>query len=99
MQDARLIGRLRRKFQALAPVLDERARRHWAATEAAELPRGGVSWVAAATGLSRTTILAGMRELRDPGRGSAPPGGYGGRAAGDCAWRWPTLAWKKRSMS
>jgi len=74
MQDARLIGRLRRKFQALAPVLDERARRHWAATEAAELPRGGVSWVAAATGLSRTTILAGMRELRDPGSDAAPPG-------------------------
>ena len=74
MQDARLIGRLRRKFQALAPVLDERARRHWAATEAAELPRGGVSWVAAATGPSRTTILAGMRELRDPGSDAAPPG-------------------------
>ena len=55
-------------------MLDERARRHWAAAEAAELPRGGVSWVAAATGLSRTTILAGLRDLRDPGVGAAPTG-------------------------
>jgi len=55
-------------------VLDERARRHWAATEAAELPRGGISWVAAATGLSRTTILAGMRELHEPGVDAVPAG-------------------------
>ena len=39
-------------------------RRHWAAAEAAELGWGGVSAVAAATGLSRTTITAGLRELR-----------------------------------
>jgi hypothetical protein len=67
MQDALIIERIRRKFQALAPVLDERARRQWAATEALELPWGGVSGVAAATGLSRTTITAGILELRNPG--------------------------------
>jgi hypothetical protein len=44
--------------------MDERTRRQWAAAEAAELGWGGVSAVAAATGLSRTTITAGLRELR-----------------------------------
>jgi len=43
--------------------MDERMRRHWAATEAMELGWSGVTCVARATGLSRTTIAAGMREL------------------------------------
>jgi hypothetical protein len=63
MQDAGVIERIRRKFETMAPVLDERARRHWAATEAADLGWGGVTAVAAATGFSRTTIAAGQREL------------------------------------
>ena len=64
MQDADVVERIRRKFQALAPVMDERMRRHWAASEARELAWGGVSWVAQATGLSRTTIAAGIEELK-----------------------------------
>jgi hypothetical protein len=64
MQAASTIERIRRKFDALGPVMDERMRRHWAAAEAAELGWGGVSAVAPATGLSRTTITAGLRELR-----------------------------------
>src|SRR5262245_17910784 len=44
--------------------MDERMRRHWAAAEASELGWGGVSAVATATGLSRTTITAGLHELR-----------------------------------
>ncbi|HYV39539.1 MAG TPA: ISAzo13 family transposase, partial [Gemmataceae bacterium] len=51
MQDALVIGRIRRKFQAMAPVLDERSRRQWAAAEAMEMPWGGITSVAAATGL------------------------------------------------
>ena len=74
MEDVLLVQRIRRKFQALAPVLDERARRHWAATEALDLPWGGVTAVAAATGLSRTTITAGMREIQDPGAAPLPAG-------------------------
>jgi hypothetical protein len=46
--------------------LDERGRRQWAAAEARELGWGGVSIVARATGLSRTTITAGLRELELP---------------------------------
>jgi hypothetical protein len=64
MQDAAVVERIRRKFQALAPVMDERMRRHWAASEARELAWGGVSWVAKATGLSRTTIAVGIEELK-----------------------------------
>ena len=64
MQDASTIERIRRKFDAVGPVMDERTRRQWAAAEAAELGWGGVSAVADATGLSRTTITAGLRELR-----------------------------------
>jgi hypothetical protein len=64
MQAASTIERIRRKFDALGAVMDERMRRHWAAAEAAELGWGGVSAVATATGLSRTTITAGLHELR-----------------------------------
>src|SRR5438270_740956 len=70
MQDASTIERVRRKFDALGPLMDERMRRQWAAAEAAELGWGGVSAVATATGLSRTTITAGLRELR--GRAEQP---------------------------
>jgi hypothetical protein len=58
------VGSIRKKYQALCGRLDERGRRAWAAAEARSLPYGGVSLVARATGLSRTTIHAGMRELQ-----------------------------------
>ena len=53
------------KYNALRDFLDERTRRLWAAAEARSLPYGGTSVVASVTGLSRTTILAGINELRD----------------------------------
>ncbi len=63
MQDAIVVERIRRKFLAMAPLLDERSRRQWAATEAMELPYGGITSVAVATGLSRMTITTGICEL------------------------------------
>lgn len=51
------------KFLDLQPVLDERARRLWAATEARALGRGGIVRVAEATGMSRITIAKGLRQL------------------------------------
>lgn len=54
---------IREKFIALAPILDERSRRLWAATEAKALGYGGQALVAKATGLSRHTVHAGLREL------------------------------------
>src|ERR1700730_15531356 len=67
---------VRHKFELLRPLMNERMRRHWAACEAMTLQRGGVTLVAQATGLSRTTIWAGLRELREPeavSAGSEPP--------------------------
>ena len=72
MQDAAIIERIRVKFHTLTPVMDERSRRQWAAAEAMELAWGGVTRVAAATGLSRTTITEGIRELKARGAGEDP---------------------------
>ena len=55
---------MRAKDAALGPFLDERRRRLWAASEAQALGRGGVKLVAAATGLARSTLGDGLRELR-----------------------------------
>jgi transposase len=63
MSKAETIALLRSKYEALAPVLDERARRYWAACEAKALGWGGVSAVTQATGISRTTIRSGLGEL------------------------------------
>src|SRR5258708_4869909 len=60
------IATIQEKFNALTAIMDERGRRCWAATEANSLGRGGITLVARATGLSRTTIQAGLAELRDP---------------------------------
>jgi hypothetical protein len=53
-------------YHSLSVEMDERLRRQWAAAEARELGWGGVTMVAQATGLSRTTITAGRRELELP---------------------------------
>ena len=44
--------------------MNERLCRQWAASEALVLPHGGITLVAEATGLSRTTIRLGIRELQ-----------------------------------
>src|SRR6266436_8969939 len=60
------------KFSILRPLLDERARRAWAAVEARAMGRGGMSRVAEATGLSRVTIRAGLQELARADTASGP---------------------------
>jgi transposase len=60
------IQSIRTKYTSLEPVLDERARRLWAATEARAIGWGGISQVSVATGLSRITIKAGLTELGLP---------------------------------
>src|SRR6266849_8624090 len=64
MSSSSTLETVRRKFELLRPLMNERLRRHWAACEALTLQRGGATLVAQATGLSRTTIWAGLRELR-----------------------------------
>lgn len=66
MQDAQVITRIQTKYRALEPEMDERLRRQWAAAEARELGWGGMTAVAQAIGMSRTTVTAGRRELALP---------------------------------
>lgn len=54
------------KYEQLVPYLNETSLRMWAAVEAISLGHGGITSVARATGLSRTTIHAGISELQQP---------------------------------
>src|ERR1700680_2346669 len=54
---------LARFFSLTFPLLDERERRLLAAAAVEMLGRGGQARVAAATGMSRNTLLAGAQEL------------------------------------
>jgi transposase len=62
---------LRAKYVSLSPVLTERIRRLWAATEARALGHGGIGLVEQVTGISRSTISRGLREL-ESGSGAPP---------------------------
>ena len=64
MKNTATIECIRKKYLALSPVMDERMRRLWVATEALALGWGGVTAVSRATGLARNTITAGLRELQ-----------------------------------
>jgi hypothetical protein len=66
------LATVRAKHAALAPVLTERSRRVWAATEAQAIGHGGIALVERATGISRSTIQRGIRELA---AGAAAPSG------------------------
>jgi hypothetical protein len=57
--EATIVG----KFVVMSSLLDERARRLWAAAESAAIGYGGDALVSAATGLARETIRNGRREL------------------------------------
>ncbi len=48
------------------PVITERSKRIWAATEALALGRGGISAVSRATGIHRNTIAKGIEEIASP---------------------------------
>ena len=80
------------KYSALEPTLNERTRRLWAGTEAMAWGPGGVAALMRATGLSRNTIVRGVREAArgpsvDVRRLRAPGGGRKAKAALD-----PSLA-------
>jgi len=51
------------KYAAVSGLLDERARRLWAAAESRAIGYGGDALVSAATGLARASIRKGRREL------------------------------------
>src|SRR5271170_4017608 len=77
MPDSNVVECLRRKFDLLQPLMNERMRRIWAAAQAMEIGWGGVSAVVSATGLSHNTIDLGVRELEEgvsPGALEIPRG-------------------------
>ncbi len=63
MSNHQQVKSIQDKYQKLLPYLNEKTRRIWAATEAQSLGWGGITLVAKATGLSRTTIHSGINLL------------------------------------
>lgn len=61
MENIKLISE---RNKLLSPLLDEKSRRLYAAAESKVIGRGGIAIVAKATGVSRTTISAGLKELQ-----------------------------------
>ena len=57
------VAAIRRKFDAISEQLDERGRRLFAAAEVRALGRGGLAAVARATGIARSTIGRGLKDL------------------------------------
>ena len=64
--------RVRGQYAVLHERLDERALRLWAGSEAQAHGRGGITLVAAATGMSRIRIAAGLREVQGDGAAARP---------------------------
>ncbi len=58
-----VIEQIRTRHRAIWPHLDEKGRRLWAASEAKAHGRGGLKLVHDATGISRSVIIAGTKEL------------------------------------
>ncbi len=65
------IDLIKRRFELLAPALDERTRRLVAAAEARAVGWGGITAVARATGVSRRAIREGILELSEPQLGAS----------------------------
>src|SRR5271156_4964551 len=70
---------IRSRFEAMGARLDERERRLFCAAEARSVGYGGVSVVARATGIARSTINRGLKDLRSldpaPSKLRRPGGG------------------------
>ena len=73
MEKQEVVDQVRTRYTLVAGMLDERARRTVAASEALALGWGGITVVARATGLARATIGLGIKEVRGV-FDTAPPG-------------------------
>ena len=56
---------IRKRFDLLSPIFDERTRRLWAAAEAIVSEHGGITVTSRATGISRRAITEGCKELQE----------------------------------
>jgi transposase len=74
-----LKAQVQRRYELMAPYLNEQLRRAWAAAEALTLGRGGNAIVAEAIGISRTTLTKAKHEVLSPrsvpSRQRSPGGG------------------------
>ena len=68
------LAAIKLRYETLSPVLDERGRRRFAASEALAAGRGGIAAVSQATGIARSTIGRGLDELRGKASDSAKGG-------------------------
>lgn len=59
---------IKTRFESIAPFLDERLRRIFAAAEAMAIGYGGPSIVSREIGVSRAAIALGLKELKEPGK-------------------------------
>jgi len=57
------ISAIKKKYLKINPMLNEKSRRIWCATEAIAIGWGGIIKVHKATGVSRPTIQAGVKEI------------------------------------
>lgn len=64
MKNMDVIKKFKKKFNLVSVHLNEKTRRIWAAIEARTLGHGGATILSAATGLSRSTIYLGIKELK-----------------------------------
>lgn len=62
------ITNIKKKYEAINADLNERSRRHWAASEAMVLGHGGISAVSKATDIAVSTIRIGLYELKNPNK-------------------------------
>jgi len=72
MSDDDIVEKIRKKYERLSGVLDERSRRVWASVEAEALGYGGQSLVAKATGLSRMTFYSKKMDSSSENYSAAP---------------------------
>jgi hypothetical protein len=59
------VDAVRAKYERLRDVMDERVTRLWAAAEAEAIGYGGIAAVVEATGLSKSRVRAGLRDLAE----------------------------------
>jgi hypothetical protein len=82
MQRASMAAAICQRFEDLAPTLDERQKRLWAAAEANAIGYGGVTLVSRITGISRRAIHVGLRERQADPSHTAPADRVRQRGAG-----------------
>jgi len=88
MRDAAVIKRLETVYDMLAPMMDERMRRQWAAAEAQAYGWGGMQSVSTATGMSPHTVRRGLRELAErEAHPEVPVSGRVRRSGGGRKWQ------------